>query len=113
MRTGENRWERVVMVCIFTGSMQCWESWIREFSIENVFRRLCIKCQIYVPRLAECFFLAARGNLSLNLAVLDFEIAHLDRTGCTRTPVRASAMISLISVEEIRGRARQDLLSSI
>jgi hypothetical protein len=24
---------------------------------------LCIKRQIYVPRLAECFFLAARGNL--------------------------------------------------
>jgi hypothetical protein len=82
-------------------------------SVEKLLRRLCIKCEIYVPRLAACFFLAVRGNLSLNLAVLDFEIAHLDRTGCMRTPVRASAMISLISVEEIRGRDRSDLLSSI
>src|SRR5436190_20872999 len=113
MRTGENRWERVVMVCTSTSWMQCRESWIREISIENLLRRLCIKCEIYVPRFVECFFLAARGNHSLNLAVLDFKIAHLDRTGCTRTPVTASAMISLISVEEIRGRDRSDLLSSI
>jgi hypothetical protein len=63
--------------------------------------------------LAECVFLAARGNLSLDLAVLDFEITHLDRTGCTKTPIRASAMTVLISVEEIRGRDRSDLLLSI
>ena len=50
MRTGENRWERVVMVCISTGSMQWRECWIREISIENLLRRLCIKCEIYVPR---------------------------------------------------------------
>jgi hypothetical protein len=65
------------------------------------------------PRLAECVFLAARGNLSLDLTVLDFEITHLDRTGCTRTPIKASVMIFLISVEEIRDRDRSDLLSSI
>jgi hypothetical protein len=63
--------------------------------------------------LTECVFLAAHGNLSLDLAILDFEIAHLDRTGCTRTPIRASAMISLISVEEIRDPDRSDLLLSI
>ena len=73
MRTGENRWERVVMVCISTGLMQCRESWIREISIENLLRRLCIKRQIYAPRFAEYLFLSARGNVSLNLAVLDFE----------------------------------------
>src|SRR4029077_10236542 len=111
MRTGENRWERVVMVCISTGSMQCRESWIRKISIENLLRCLCIKCQIYVQHLAESFFLAARGNVSLNLAVLDFEITYLDRTGCTRTSIRASATISLISVEEIRRRDRSYLLS--
>ena len=71
--------------CISTGSMQWRVRWIQEISIENQLRRLYIKCQmIYVPRLTECVFLAARGNLSLDLAVLDFEITHLDRTGCTR-----------------------------
>ena len=53
--------------------MQRRESWIREISIENLLRRLRVERQIYVPRLAERLFLAARGNFSLNLAVLNFE----------------------------------------
>src|SRR5262245_15800972 len=34
MRTAEDRWELVVIACIFTSSMQCRELWIREISIE-------------------------------------------------------------------------------
>lgn len=33
--------------------MQCRESWIQEILIENLLRRLCIKSQIYVPRLGD------------------------------------------------------------
>src|SRR5439155_2501289 len=56
MGTGENGWEQVVMVCTSTDSMQCRESWIQEISIENLLRRLGLKCQICVPRLPECLF---------------------------------------------------------
>jgi hypothetical protein len=48
-----------------------------EISIENLLGRFRIKRQIHFPGLAECLFLAASRNLSLNLAVLDFEIAQL------------------------------------
>jgi hypothetical protein len=45
--------------------------------IENLLGRFRFKRQIHFPGLAECLFLAASRNLSLNLAVLDFEIAQL------------------------------------
>jgi len=44
--------------------MQRRESWIREISIENLLRRFRVERQIYVLRLAERFFLAARGAFS-------------------------------------------------
>jgi hypothetical protein len=49
--------------------------------IENLLGRFRFKRQIYFPGLAKCLFLAAGRNFSLNLAVFDFKIAHLDRTG--------------------------------
>jgi hypothetical protein len=68
MRIGENRRERVAMACISPCSTQCRESWIQEILIENLLGRLCIKSQIYVPRLGYLAVTAsdfpwAAGNL--------------------------------------------------
>ena len=88
--------------------MQRRESWIREISIENLLRCLRVERQIYVLCLAERFFLAARGDFSLNLAVLDFEPHALPTTKWTcgkshRGICRALQSLLLVGQKRVGG----------